>query len=141
IRLAYKGGRLGLDDRDLVYDLDARLVLTQEGLGIESFEVRREKTVLTGHGEVKDWKSPVLRGQAQGKMAAEELALFHRELAQARGDIQFTAGFRWDSHGFCSAGVFFVGTASYQQVALGGARGRFDMYDDVLYVTGVVGSA
>ena len=141
IRLAYKGGQLAWDDRDLVYDLDARLVLTQEGLGIESFEVRREKTVLTGHGEVKDWKSPVLRGQAQGKMAAEELALFHRELAQARGDIQFTADFRWDSHGFYSAGDFFIGTASYQQVALGGTRGRFELKDNVFYVRAVEGRA
>ncbi len=139
IDLSYRNGRVAWGDREIPYDLQARLDLSIEGIEIESFHVRRGMSHFLGTGSMKDWRSPALVVQARGKMTEESLPLFHSSLSEARGDLEVAGTLRWDRAGFWSAGRFSTPAAGYRKVGIAALRGDYQIKDDTIFLAGVEG--
>ena len=146
IRLGYKNSHVVWSGRDISYDLDARVFLSLQGLDIESYELRRQKTLLRGKGLMLGWNSPVLSLTATGSIAAEDLQLFYSDLKDARGDIKVDGTFRWEPgesansvemprpsvSSLSSSGKFSVNGGRFRDVVFDSLEGLFEIQDDVL---------
>jgi len=139
IRLAYKNSRLIYEGRDIKYDLDTRIGVSLEGVDIESFRIRRGKSLLIGNGWVKDWKSPALLLRATGNLDGEDLALFTSDLRDARGSIKVATNFRVDAAGLRLDGSFVLKAGGYHRATLSALRGMFVIQNDVLLLKDVDG--
>jgi translocation and assembly module TamB len=139
VELAYKNSPLDWADRKFVYDLNAHVQLLPSGLVIDSFELREDKSHLSGVGRVDDWEAPVLQVRASGTIAGENLTLLTPDLKEARGDVSVTSNIHWDALGYHLTGQFAAEAVHYRQTTASRVTGKFDIKDDVLRLRTVSG--
>jgi autotransporter translocation and assembly factor TamB len=140
LRLAYKNGRLTWGNRELVYDLDARALVSMDGIRFDSIQVAYRSSRLQGSGSMQNWQEPAFRFQVAGKVAAQDLSLFHSLAIRAHGEIDAQADLRWDStRGITTAGKFSIPSGRYGAASITRVRGDLELARDVLHLRNVTG--
>jgi translocation and assembly module TamB len=139
VDVAYKNSPLDWAGRKFVYDLNANVQLLHTGLTIHSFELREDKSRLSGSGTVDNWGAPVLRVRATGTLASEDLTLLTPDLKDARGNVSFISDIQWDAHGYHLTGQFTAEEGRYRQTTARQITGSYEIKDDVLRLRAVSG--
>ena len=127
VHLAYRDGSAVWSGRPLTYDLDTRLLVTLDGVEIDSYDFREGESRLRGAGSLVGWRSPVLRLRAAGKLAAQEIALFAPALTGARGDGEVTADLLWDASGLHALGKLARGRCRYRGATIDELAASFEI--------------
>ena len=70
IHVAFQDGKLNWARESFLYDLDTQATVLSAGVDVESIAVRYGKSRLSGHGWMRDWRSPVVLFHASGVVAA-----------------------------------------------------------------------
>jgi translocation and assembly module TamB len=134
IHLAYKEGSFLIGQQRLIYDLDVDTNLTLDGLEIESFELVRHRTRLSGKGYLTNWNSPALNLHVEGSANSEELVPLAREMRDATGDFAVNLDFNLGSDGLNVAGKYQTAASSYREVPITSFEGAFQLQKNVLSI-------
>jgi len=139
VHLAYRNGRVSWDEQEVLYDLDARGMVSMKGLDIDSVEFRTGKSRLSGDGWMRDWKSPTFLFHVAGSVNCPELAIFERHLRDSSGEIKVLANLKLDAEGFHLTGRYSTSDGRYMGAAVGLRDGFVEIKDGTLWLRDVEG--
>jgi translocation and assembly module TamB len=140
IKIAYSKSRLFWENRNIVHDLEVDADLSSEGIAIDYFKFRHDKTLFIGSGSFKDWRNPVLSIHSAGILNAKDLTLATPSLYEGRGEISVAADMRFDQNGVYSKGRFSARTGGYRKMPYANLTGGYEIQRDIMNLREVSGT-
>jgi translocation and assembly module TamB len=132
VRLSYTNSRLIWAERRLDYGLGIRATVSMNGIDVHSFEAQHRSSRLRGTGWMREWQAPAFVFHSEADLSAEDLALVHPTIREARGRLQAEGNFGWDSAGFRATGRFWAPSGTFREATARALNGMFGIHSGVL---------